>query len=137
MPEFPASIEVIDSHTEGEPTRLVVGGWPALESGTMEARRDEIPERAQSALDLLSGDVVRFQGLVEDLLEISRFDAGAIRLHMEELLAAAACVCVREQSQAGARVGRARPRRVRRKWHKRGCARPEVTSIEHPNECLG
>ncbi len=54
----------------------------------MEARRDELPERAQSALDLLSSDVVRFQGLVEDLLEISRFDAGAIRLHMEELLAA-------------------------------------------------
>jgi signal transduction histidine kinase len=54
----------------------------------MEARRDDLPERAQSALDLLSGDVVRFQGLVEDLLEISRFDAGAIRLHMEELLAA-------------------------------------------------
>lgn len=54
----------------------------------MEARRDEIPERAQSALDLLSGDVVRFSGLVEDLLEISRFDAGAIRLNMEELLAA-------------------------------------------------
>ncbi|MEL6892714.1 MAG: HAMP domain-containing sensor histidine kinase [Actinomycetota bacterium] len=54
----------------------------------MEARRDDLPERARSALDLLSGDVVRFQGLVEDLLEISRFDAGAIRLHLEELLAA-------------------------------------------------
>ena len=54
----------------------------------MDARRDDLPERAQSALDLLSSDVVRFQGLVEDLLEISRFDAGAIRLHMEELLAA-------------------------------------------------
>ncbi len=54
----------------------------------MEARRDDLPDRAQAALDLLSGDVVRFQGLVEDLLEISRFDAGAIRLHMEELLAA-------------------------------------------------
>lgn len=54
----------------------------------MEARRAEIPERAQAALDLLSSDVIRFQGLVEDLLEISRFDAGAIRLHMEELLAA-------------------------------------------------
>ncbi|NND74392.1 MAG: HAMP domain-containing histidine kinase [Ilumatobacter sp.] len=53
----------------------------------MEARRDELPDRARSALDLLSGDVVRFQGLVEDLLEISRFDAGAIRLHLEELLA--------------------------------------------------
>ena len=54
----------------------------------MEARRDEMPERAQAALDLLSSDVTRFQGLVEDLLEISRFDAGAIRLHLEELLAA-------------------------------------------------
>jgi signal transduction histidine kinase len=54
----------------------------------MEARRDEMPERAQSALDLLKSDVVRFQGLVEDLLEISRFDAGAVRLHSEELLVA-------------------------------------------------
>ncbi len=54
----------------------------------MEGRRDEMPERAQAALDLLSGDVTRFQGLVEDLLEISRFDAGAIRLHLEELLVA-------------------------------------------------
>jgi two-component system sensor histidine kinase MtrB len=42
----------------------------------MDARRDEMPERAQAALDLLKSDVVRFQGLVEDLLEISRFDAG-------------------------------------------------------------
>ena len=53
----------------------------------MDARRDEMPERAQAALDLLKSDVVRFQGLVEDLLEISRFDAGAVRLHMEELIA--------------------------------------------------
>jgi signal transduction histidine kinase len=29
--------------------------------------------------------VTRFQGLVEDLLEISRFDAGAIRLNLDEL----------------------------------------------------
>lgn len=54
----------------------------------MDARRDELPERAQVALDLLKSDVARFQGLVEDLLEISRFDAGAVRLHLEELLAA-------------------------------------------------
>jgi two-component system, OmpR family, sensor histidine kinase MtrB len=52
------------------------------------ARREEMPERAQAALDLLVADVGRFQGLVEDLLEISRFDAGAIRLHNEELLLA-------------------------------------------------
>ncbi|MBA3606257.1 MAG: HAMP domain-containing histidine kinase, partial [Acidimicrobiia bacterium] len=51
----------------------------------MEARRLDLPERAQSALDLLTSDVTRFQGLVEDLLEISRFDAGAIRLHLEDL----------------------------------------------------
>lgn len=52
----------------------------------MQSRRDEMPDRAQSALDLLASDVTRFQGLVEDLLEISRFDAGAIRLHEEDLL---------------------------------------------------
>ena len=54
----------------------------------LDARRDEMPERAQAALDLLKSDVARFQGLVEDLLEISRFDAGAVRLHVEELLVA-------------------------------------------------
>lgn len=54
----------------------------------MQARRDEMPERSQAALDLLVADVTRFQGLVEDLLEISRFDAGAIRLHLEDLLVA-------------------------------------------------
>ncbi|MFZ4719809.1 MAG: HAMP domain-containing sensor histidine kinase [Ilumatobacteraceae bacterium] len=54
----------------------------------MQARRDDLPERAQAALDLLVADVSRFQGLVEDLLEISRFDAGAIRLNLEDLLVA-------------------------------------------------
>jgi two-component system, OmpR family, sensor histidine kinase MtrB len=54
----------------------------------MKARRDEMPERAQAALDLLVADVARFQNLVEDLLEISRFDAGAISLHREDLLVA-------------------------------------------------
>jgi signal transduction histidine kinase len=54
----------------------------------LQARRDDMPERAQAALDLLVADVARFQGLVADLLEISRFDAGAIRLHLEDLLVA-------------------------------------------------
>jgi two-component system, OmpR family, sensor histidine kinase MtrB len=54
----------------------------------MQARRDEMPDRAAAALDLLVGDVNRFRVLVEDLLEISRFDAGKVRLHMEELLVA-------------------------------------------------
>ncbi len=51
----------------------------------LENSRDEIPPRGQTALDLLSADVDRFQQLVEDLLEISRFDAGAIKLHLEEV----------------------------------------------------
>lgn len=52
----------------------------------LQARREDMPERAQTALDLLVGDVARFQGLVEDLLEISRFDAGAVHLNLDDLL---------------------------------------------------
>jgi proline racemase len=42
---YPAEIQVIDSHTEGEPTRVVVSGWPALESVTMAERREELRAR--------------------------------------------------------------------------------------------
>ncbi|MGE0877654.1 MAG: ATP-binding protein [Acidimicrobiia bacterium] len=51
----------------------------------IQSRRSEMPERAVAALDLLTADVARFQGLVEDLLEISRFDAGSVRLHFEDI----------------------------------------------------
>jgi 4-hydroxyproline epimerase len=37
---FPASIRVIDSHTEGEPTRVVVEGWPLPDGATMSERRE-------------------------------------------------------------------------------------------------
>ena len=53
--------------------------------GVLESRRDELPERSQRALDLLSGDLHRFQRLVEDLLEISRFDVGAVDLALEDV----------------------------------------------------
>ncbi len=33
-------IEVIDSHTEGEPTRVVLNGWPEPDGSTMAERRD-------------------------------------------------------------------------------------------------
>jgi len=52
----------------------------------IQARRDDLPDRAREAVDLLSSDVARFRTLVEDLLEISRFDAGAVTLHTDELL---------------------------------------------------
>jgi signal transduction histidine kinase len=48
-------------------------------------QREDLPERAQAALDLMVADVDRFQQLVEDLLEISRFDAGVARLELEEV----------------------------------------------------
>jgi 4-hydroxyproline epimerase len=44
-PGLPARLEVVDSHTEGEPTRVVVEGWPALHAPTMEGRRLELVER--------------------------------------------------------------------------------------------
>jgi two-component system sensor histidine kinase MtrB len=51
----------------------------------MDNQRDELPERARSALDLMVADIDRFQQLVEDLLEISRFDAGVVHLELEEV----------------------------------------------------
>jgi signal transduction histidine kinase len=51
----------------------------------LETRRDEMPERSQAALDLLGAEVGRFSQLVEDLLEISRYDAGAVRLELDEI----------------------------------------------------
>ena len=40
MASDPAAIQVVDSHTAGEPTRVVVGGWPQPEGETMAGRRD-------------------------------------------------------------------------------------------------
>jgi two-component system, OmpR family, sensor histidine kinase MtrB len=54
----------------------------AASISVLEGRRDEMPEVAQQALDLLVADIERFRRLVEDLLEISRFDAGAARLEV-------------------------------------------------------
>lgn len=51
----------------------------------LENQRDDLPERAKAALDLMAADVERFRQLVEDLLEISRFDAGTMRLDLQEV----------------------------------------------------
>ena len=37
--DWPGRVEVVDSHTEGEPTRVVVEGWPPPEGRTMAERR--------------------------------------------------------------------------------------------------
>ncbi len=41
----PAAIRVVDSHTEGEPTRVVVEGWPQPAGETMAERRDDLRTR--------------------------------------------------------------------------------------------
>lgn len=52
----------------------------------LSSRREEMPDAsAQAAVDLMVADVARFKQLVEDLLEISRFDAGAARLQLSEI----------------------------------------------------
>jgi signal transduction histidine kinase len=51
----------------------------------LENQRDDMPDRARAALDLMVADIERFQQLVEDLLEISRFDAGVMHLDLEEV----------------------------------------------------
>ncbi len=48
----------------------------------LERRRGSLPEVAQRAVDLLRQDLTRFERLVEDLLEISRMDAGAVQLQL-------------------------------------------------------
>lgn len=50
------------------------------------SRREEMPERARVGLDLLSAEIGRFERLVENLLEISRIDAGVEELVVEDVV---------------------------------------------------
>ena len=43
--QTPTTIRVVDSHTEGEPTRVVVDGWPQPRGATMAERRDDLQAR--------------------------------------------------------------------------------------------
>jgi len=54
----------------------------------LDARRDDIPERTQQALDVVVSQVRRFDSMVIDLLELSRLDAGATELQLERLVLA-------------------------------------------------
>ncbi|MHB1789282.1 MAG: HAMP domain-containing sensor histidine kinase [Acidimicrobiales bacterium] len=53
--------------------------------GVLESHRDQLGLRAASALDLLDGDLKRFTRMVDDLLEISRVDAGSAELSLDEV----------------------------------------------------
>lgn len=49
----------------------------------IQARAQRLDEESREVLALLAGDVHRFAQMVEDLLEISRSDSGAVSLHKE------------------------------------------------------
>lgn len=51
----------------------------------LDARRGDIPERTQQALEIVVSQVRRFDSMVIDLLELSRMDAGATDLNVEIL----------------------------------------------------
>jgi signal transduction histidine kinase len=51
----------------------------------LDGRRADLPERSQQALDVVVGQVRRFDQMVMDLLELSRIDAGSTELHREEV----------------------------------------------------
>jgi 4-hydroxyproline epimerase len=42
---FPSEIHVVDSHTEGEPTRVVIDGWPQPRGATMAERSADLRAR--------------------------------------------------------------------------------------------
>ena len=57
----------------------------------MQHRREELSERTRQALDLLNDEVIRFENLVQDLLDLSRSDSGPIQndlVNIEELVRA-------------------------------------------------
>jgi 4-hydroxyproline epimerase len=52
-------VEIVDSHTEGEPTRVVTGGWPMPDGRTMAERREDMRARMD---DLRRGVVLEPRG---------------------------------------------------------------------------
>ena len=68
------------SHELRSPLMTLSASVEVLQNG-----RDQLSERSQTALDLLTDDIQRFTLLVEDLLEISRYDVGTASLQAEPI----------------------------------------------------
>jgi len=51
----------------------------------LDAKRGDLPDRTKQALDVVVGQVRRFDAMVIDLLELSRLDAGATDFNPEEV----------------------------------------------------
>ncbi len=55
----------------------------AMSASVLEQHREELAPAAQQSLTMLSAEIQVFQGLIEDLIELSRSDAGANSLSLE------------------------------------------------------
>ena len=68
MPKDVNKIRVIDSHTAGEPTRVVVEGGPDLGVGNMAELRDRFEEKAHWLRTALLSEPRGFEAMVGALL---------------------------------------------------------------------
>ena len=68
------------SHELRSPLMTIMASVEILKS-----RRLELDTKSQTALELLDSDLARFRQLVEDLLEISRYDVGAGTLELDHI----------------------------------------------------
>jgi signal transduction histidine kinase len=66
------------SHELRSPLTVIKGATEIIE-----AKRDELPERAQMGLDLLKERVSAFERILNDLIEISRYEVGTIEPALE------------------------------------------------------
>ena len=55
----------------------------ATAAAVLQKRRNELPERSRVSLDLLVAEIERFQRVVEELLELSRAEAGSDALDLQ------------------------------------------------------
>ena len=72
-------LHVIDSHTGGEPTRLVMSGFPELSGNDMAEKRDALRNRVM-LLDPEAADPDLASELVRDQLGVMREDEVVITL---------------------------------------------------------
>lgn len=68
IPQLPASIRVVDSHTEGEPTRVVLDGWPQPRGATMAERIADVRERFDHLRRAVLAEPRGFDAIVGALL---------------------------------------------------------------------
>lgn len=68
MTDQPAPIEFVDSHTGGEPTRVLLAGFPELVGADLSAKRDDLSARFHAACDDLVGEPRGSEPMVGALL---------------------------------------------------------------------